>query len=516
MIFEQQLALKVVPAWASYYLDYASLKNSPSVLSQNDEKDSSSDAFRSSFLEQCSKVNARYQQQHEDACSKLAVLEKKWAPGMPEPELQNWKAELTSLITQLEILSDFAQTNIMASRRILEKADAVLGQGTAQELWPEVSKLSFASLAGDELPLHKARAVWRRCTAVPVSQGTLVDAEPKSRAQRVVQPIPTLTELDIESFPVGKISRVWIALAEDGMGLPIRVPVMIARGALQGPIVGITAALHGNELNGIPLIHRLFKDLDTQTLHGTLVAVPVANSPGYLLSQRGYSDGSDLNRMMPGKPDASGPQVYAYNLIQRIVRHFEYLIDLHTASRGRINSLYVRANLRDPRTARMARLQNPQIIVHNTSPGGSLRGAAMNLGIPAITVEIGDPSTFNETYVKNALIGVTNILSQMTMLPDQETPSDYEPVVCSRSYWIFAKSGGILTVYPELATWVRAGDLIATVKNVFGDVEEEYYAPQDGVIVGKHVDPVCQTGNRILHLGVADGELQAIVDDGHM
>ncbi|KAJ1822274.1 hypothetical protein LPJ56_003105 [Coemansia sp. RSA 2599] len=474
------------------------------------------DMFRSLFLDQCSKVNARYEEQHVESSNRLAVLEAKWTPAMSEADLEAWKADFTSLITQLEILNDFTQTNVMASRRILEKAGAVLEQDIAREIWPEVSKLPFASLTSDELVLHKARAIWRKCTAVPVSQGTLVDAEPKTRAQRIVQPIPTVTELDLDSFPVGKVSRVWIALAEDGMGLPIRVPVMVAKGALQGPIVGITAALHGNELNGIPLIHRLFKDLDPQTLHGTLVAVPVANSPGYLLSQRGYSDGSDLNRLMPGKPNASGPQVYAYNLIQRIVRHFEYLIDLHTASRGRINSLYVRANLRDPRTARMARLQNPQIIVHNTSPGGSLRGAAMDLGIPAITVEIGDPSTFNEAYVKNALIGVTNILSQMTMLPNQETPSEYEPVVCSRSYWIFAKSGGILTVYPELATWVRAGDLIATVHNVFGDVEEEYYAPQDGVIVGKHVDPVCQTGNRILHLGVADGELQAIVDDGHM
>ncbi|KAJ1648380.1 hypothetical protein LPJ64_000329 [Coemansia asiatica] len=490
--------------------------NGAQILVQNGSKDTSLDKFHTLFFEQCTKVDARYQEHCNDSCDKLAALEAKWTPGMPEDELKSWKADFTSLITELEILSDFAQTNVMASRRILEKADAVLGQSVAQEIWPQVSKLPFASLTIDELPLHRARAIWRKCTAVPVFQGTLVDAEPKTHAQRIVQPIPTVAELDLDSFPVGKISRVWIALAEDGMGLPIRVPVMVAKGALQGPVVGITAALHGNELNGIPLTHRLFKDLDPQTLHGTLVAVPVANSPGYLLSQRGYSDGSDLNRLMPGKPDASGPQVYAYNLMQRIVRHFEYLIDLHTASCGRINSLYVRTNLRDPRTARMARLQNPQIIVHNTSPGGSLRGAAMDLGIPAITVEIGDPSTFNEIYVKNALIGVTNILSQMTMLPDQETPTDYEPVVCSRSYWIFAKSGGILTVYPELATWVRAGDLIATVHNVFGDVEEEYYAPQDGVIVGKHIDPVCQTGNRILHLGVVDGELQAIVDDGHM
>ncbi|KAJ1721389.1 hypothetical protein LPJ53_004081 [Coemansia erecta] len=523
-MFEQQYALKIVPAWASYYLDYKALK---SVLHSTrkevgqDLSDASEDVssladFRSLLIEECSKVNVRYEDQHADALQSMVALEKQWSPGMDSHELESWKTEFSTLLTQLEILGDFTQTNVMACRRILEKADKVSGQNIAQSIWPEISSMAFANITSDDMLLHKARAIWRRSTAVPVSQDTLVDGETKSFAKEIAPSIPTVTELDLSSFPVGKITRVWVALAEDGMGLPIRVPVMVAKGALEGPVVGITAALHGNELNGIPLIHRLYKDLDPQTLHGTLVSVPVANSPGYLLSQRGYSDGTDLNRMMPGKPNASGPQVYAYNLMQRIVRHFEYLIDLHTASRGRVNSLYVRANLRDPRTARMARLQNPQIIVHNTSPGGSLRGAAMELGIPAITVEIGDPSTFNERYVKNALIGVTNILAQMSMLPDEETPNEYEPIVCSRSYWIFAKTGGILTVHPDLATWVRAGDLIATVRNVFGDIEEEYYAPQDGVIVGKHIDPVCQTGNRILHLGVVDGELQAVVDDGHM
>ncbi|KAJ2817423.1 hypothetical protein FBU31_006234, partial [Coemansia sp. 'formosensis'] len=472
-------------------------------------------AFRALFLAEADKVNKRYVEQETEASDKLLALKTQWKSDMPGEAVEAWKADFIKLLRQLENLSDFTQSNITACRKILKKADKVAGKSMTLSLWPLVTNLRFAKSESDEALLHDARAVWRKRAAV----SNVLAASPsplESKMRRLTPAVSTVSELDLASFPAGEISRVWVALAEDGMGLPIRVPVIIAKGSVEGPVVGITAALHGNELNGIPLIHRLFDEVLPAKLHGTLVAVPVANSPGFLLSQRGYTDGTDLNRVMPGKPNGSSPQVYAYNLMHRIIRHFDYLLDMHTASRGRVNSLYVRANLLDSRTARMARLQNPQIIVHNTSPDGSLRGAAMQRGIPAITVEIGDPSRFQKRFVRNALIGVTNILSQLRMIPDEANASEFEPVVCTRSFWIFAKSGGILTVHPDVNTWVRSGDLIATIHSVFGELEEEYFAPQDGIIVGKHVDPVCQSGNRILHLGVVENELPAVVDDGHM
>ncbi|KAJ2487182.1 hypothetical protein EV174_000663 [Coemansia sp. RSA 2320] len=588
MKFEQQLALKIIPSWAVFYLNYKKLKavlytdferasqdqdqnrnyahaaadalgtngtieetadsstsdaptgkyqqaqlhrhlqpyecsqRQPHATKVNGRVQSASDAhfeaFRSLFLAEVEKVNKRYVEQESESRERLQELKAQWKPSMAEPTAEAWKADFAKLLRKLENLSDFTQLNITACRKILKKADKVAGQPMTLSLWPRVTNLRFAKSESDETLLHEARAVWRKRAAVsalPASDAA-VGSSLESKMRRLTPVVPTVSELDLASFPVGEVSRVWVALAEDGLGLPIRVPVIIAKGSVEGPVVGITAALHGNELNGIPLIHRLFDEVSPAKLHGTLVAVPVANSPGFLLSQRGYNDGTDLNRVMPGKPNGSSPQVYAYNLMHRIIRHFEYLLDMHTASRGRVNSLYVRANLLDSRTARMARLQNPQIIVHNTSPDGSLRGAAMQRGIPAITVEIGDPSRFQKRFVKNALIGVTNILSQLRMIPDEANTPEYEPVVCTRSFWIFAKSGGILTVHPDVSTWVRAGDLIATIHSVFGDLEEEYFAPQDGVIIGKHVDPVCQSGNRILHLGVVESELPAVVDDGHM
>ncbi|GJJ71436.1 uncharacterized protein EMPS_03786 [Entomortierella parvispora] len=381
------------------------------------------------------------------------------------------------------------------------------------EFWKMVTEKTFAKSEKDERLLAQARTLWRKRTpVVPEMTSPLsLNVDPKD--------YPVWDDLDLESLPSGRLTRLWVVLAEDAMSTPIRVPVIVAKGVRPGPVVGLTAALHGNELNGIPLTHRLvLQEIQCKALHGIVVAVPVANVPGYLAQQRGFSDGTDLNRLMPGKKDGTTSQVYSYNLMTRIIRHFTHLIDLHTASKGRVNSLYVRANMQNPTTRHMARLQNPQIIVHNTSPDGSLRGAAMQeYNIPAITVEIGDPSRFQKRFVKSAILGVTNILSHLKMIEDDHEVQDYDPVVCAKSYWIFTKGGGILNVLPDVNTWVRKGELIATLHNIFGMEEHRYFAPEDGIVVGKSVDPVCQSGCRILHLGVvSDRYPEGKINDGHL
>ncbi|KAG0030606.1 hypothetical protein BGZ82_007371 [Podila clonocystis] len=381
------------------------------------------------------------------------------------------------------------------------------------EFWKMVTEKTFAKSEKDERLLTEARTLWRKRTPVVAEHVSplLLSVDPKD--------FPVWDNLDLESLPSGRLTRLWVVLAEDAMSTPIRVPVIVAKGVRPGPVVGLTAALHGNELNGIPLTHRLvLQEIQCQALHGIVVAVPVANVPGYLAQQRGFSDGTDLNRLMPGKKNGTTSQVYSFNLMTRIVRHFTHLIDLHTASKGRVNSLYVRANMQNPTTRHMARLQNPQIIVHNTSPDGSLRGAAMQeYNIPAITVEIGDPSRFQKRFVKSAILGVTNILSHLKMVEDEHEVQDYDPVVCAKSYWIFTKGGGILNVLPDVNTWVRKGELIATLHNIFGQEEHRYFAPEDGIVVGKSVDPVCQSGCRILHLGVVSDRFpEGKMDDGHL
>lgn len=308
--------------------------------------------------------------------------------------------------------------------------------------------------------------------------------------------------LNIEEVPVGKITRYWLHLVTDGMGMPIYIPIIVARGTKSGKVVGLTAAVHGNELNGIPVIQRIFKEIDIKALKGTLVGVFVVNVPALHRRVRRFLDGNDLNHIMPGRKDGNVSQVYAHRIVQNIVSEFDYLMDLHTASFGRVNSYYIRADMKDPVTRKMALLQNPQIIVHNPPSDGTLRGAAEEMGIKAITLEVGDPSRFQKGMIRSGLTGVHNLLTYLGMTEEAIDDPEIPPVLCSHSYWMYSDDGGLLRVLPNVTDMVKKGEVVATLSNIFGDLIKEYRAPEDGVVIGKEVNPINQTGGRILHLGI--------------
>lgn len=314
--------------------------------------------------------------------------------------------------------------------------------------------------------------------------------------------VPMVMEFNLEDTPVGTIRRYWLKIISDPMGNPICVPLIVARGKVDHPIVGITAAVHGNELNGIPVVQRLFRDIDVKEMNGVIVGVPVANIPSFMRKKRRFNDGVDLNHIMPGKENGNLSQVYAFRFINRLVRHFDFLLDLHTASQGRINSYYVRADMDGDQQRKMALLQNAQIIVHNPPSDGTLRGAVDALGIPAVTLEVGNPNTFQKKLIRSGVEGVHNVLSYLKMIPDPIEEPELPTVICQRSYWIYTDAGGLLSIHVGLCEHLEKGKHIATLRDIFGEVTREYYAPEAGIVIGKSVSPVNQSGGRILHLGI--------------
>ncbi|KAI8618552.1 hypothetical protein BC830DRAFT_1108289 [Chytriomyces sp. MP71] len=363
-----------------------------------------------------------------------------------------------------------------------------------------------------------------------------------------VPPAVVRDSLVIEEFPMGKISTVWINMVKQGLCEWVRVPVIVARGVNPGPVLGITAVVHGNELNGVPCIHRVITDIDVHKLNGTVVAVPCVNVPGYLRFTREFSDGKDLNRLFPGSETGTASQIYAHAILNKIATHFDYLIDLHTASFGRVNSYYVRSDLNDPVSAALAKLQQPQIILHNSGQDGTLRSACSTRGIKAITVEIGNPQLFQNQYVHWSYMGVMRILTYLGMFPpleveppisgdddvwmdpevlakrvsniaiDGESAAQkpilyHQPpntIICSKGFWIYTKTGGVLEVYPAVNTVIRKGDLIARIKNIFGNIVDEIFSPSSGVTIGRSSNPVAMAGDRVLHLGVIKKENEVL------
>jgi hypothetical protein len=309
-------------------------------------------------------------------------------------------------------------------------------------------------------------------------------------------------DLNLEQLSCGEIHRLKIHLTDSALGVPWRIPVTVIKGVGPGPVLGITAAVHGDELNGISTIFKLIKSVDPKKLKGTLVMVPISNVPGYLKNQRHFSDNVDLNRIMPGKKEGSTSNLYAHAFIEKIVKKFNILLDLHTASYGRINSLYIRSDLDVEETRTLAYLQHCQIIVSKDNEQGTLRSWANQNNIDAITIEIGNSNAFQHKLIDETLDGILNTLYYYKMLEGEvkDMITD-EVIVCDRSFWIYSTKGGIVDVFPGLTETVSKGDVIANIYDVFGDIREQIKSNYDGVVIGKNVSPSCSAGTRILHLG---------------
>jgi predicted deacylase len=321
-----------------------------------------------------------------------------------------------------------------------------------------------------------------------------------------------ITHPDFQSFRKGEIHSFWVDIVANGVGQDILVPVMVARGLEDGPTLGVTAAVHGNELNGLSIVQKLFSELNLSNLKGTLIGLPVVNIPSVLNQERRFSDGEDLNRVFPGRKEGDASEVYSYRIFQRVVSKFDYHIDLHTASFGRVNSFYIRANLSNPITKRMAELQQADIILDTSGEDGTLRTAAAELGIHSITVEVGDPNKFQKGMIRSGLEGIYKVMIDFGVMDGEHEEQAHQSIVCSRSKWIFSDKGGIMVVHPQVTDMIEVGDKIATVKNVFGEVVKEFYATEPGVVIGKHVHPINQTGARIIHLGTLHPSLKLLRD----
>eukprot|EP00121_Abeoforma_whisleri_P002621 Awhi_evm1s2358 len=283
-----------------------------------------------------------------------------------------------------------------------------------------VNRKTSTDNGSDEEVVSCSSCVFGFCVSKPL----IIKLKDTSR----VGGVTNVEAVDLNSLENGKIHRLWVDVTPDAMGFRKRIPVLVCKGSFPGPVLGINAVLHGNEINGVPVIQRLAREIDVTKLHGSLVAIVVANVHGFSEQTRTYQDHVDLNRVMPGDSRGRG-NCYAKKFHEQFLNiGMDYFLDLHTASFGRKNSLYCRADMTNVKTAKMALLQHTQFILNTktTFDGRSttLRNAAEKLGISAITLEIGDPSCFNKKFIREALPGIFNLMESLNMIePSFATPN---------------------------------------------------------------------------------------------
>ncbi|MBD3754357.1 MAG: succinylglutamate desuccinylase/aspartoacylase family protein [Gammaproteobacteria bacterium] len=283
----------------------------------------------------------------------------------------------------------------------------------------------------------------------------------------------------------------------------LTMPVQVWCGRQRGPVLFISAAIHGDELNGVEIIRRLLKVKALERLKGTLITVPIVNLHGFINHSRYLPDRRDLNRSFPGSSSGSIAGRLANIFLNEIVSKSTHGIDLHTGAINRSNLPQIRADLDDDCTRRMAQAFGAPLMLNSNLRDGSLRAAAVKRGIPILLYEAGEALRFDEVSIRAGVHGILNVMRELQMLaPSRRKQSkQIQPVVARSSFWVRAPHSGIFRSLVSDGQRVQANKtLIGVVSDPFGETEVEVYSPYSGLVIGQMKMPLVNEGEALFHI----------------
>ena len=286
------------------------------------------------------------------------------------------------------------------------------------------------------------------------------------------------------------------------------IPVSVVHGSRPGPVVTLLGAVHGDELVGPLALTYLCganfmgddRLIDPSVLAGTIRIVPIVNLPGYRRRSRYFPDRRDLNRSFPGNPDSNTTSRVASGVWKNLISGSDYIVDLHTAAKGRTNVPQIRANLAHPSSNRIARGFGIETILDSEGPRGSLRRTANDNNMASITFEGGGPDEADPESVQISMYGIINILRTLRMLPGYPSKPRFR-MLASGSIWIRSDQGGLLDVLAPAGSFVEEADIVATVTDpeVPGE-SHDIVSPVQGLLISTATHPFVNSGSPIGHL----------------
>ena len=282
----------------------------------------------------------------------------------------------------------------------------------------------------------------------------------------------------------------------------VTIPVTMIRGERPGPTLLLTSTIHGDELNGLPVLLQLRERLDPKELTGLVIMLPVMNPHGFQRQTRYLPDRRDLNRYFPGNPRGSLANRIAHRIFETFVRPSDYLVDFHTASGSRSNTPHVRADPASEEARELAQSFGGIVVLHEAMPN-TLRHAATSAGVPTTVFEGGENGRLDPQSIETGVRGVENVLAGLGMLVDSERTAA-KPLWMTYSPWIRANTGGIVELAVGLGDLVQENQLLLTIRDTLQGRKTQVRAPTPGIVMAVARSPVAEPGYALLRLGVIE------------
>ncbi len=349
------------------------------------------------------------------------------------------------------------------------------------------------------IPAYATETVDSKEGDLPVTEEPVVREAQNLQEKYTGEPAGKFTLIGNEIEPGTRRDLRWFSPQSPG-GFTVPTPVIVVNGHRTGPVLCLTAAIHGDELNGIEIVRRIFQDLDPEKLRGVVVGVPIVNLEGFWRRDRYIGDRRDLNRYFPGSPDGPYPGRVAHALFNEIIQHCDAVVDLHTGSFYRENLPQLRVDLTVKAVADLAKGFGALHALHSPGPSGSLRGAATAAGIPTVVMEIGGPLSLEPDKVELGVKSLQTFLNTIGMTDRVWSWARPQPVFYSSDF-VRAEAGGILINIVELGASIKVGDVLAEIIDPVSNQVFEVKSPTNGTILGRAQNQFVSPGFAIFRIG---------------
>jgi predicted deacylase len=293
-----------------------------------------------------------------------------------------------------------------------------------------------------------------------------------------------------------------LEVAESYTGINIRLPLLVWKGKEEGPTLFVSAAVHGDEINGSGTIRELISNPSFKLLKGTLVLIPVVNIQGFERQTRYMPDRRDLNRYFPGNKTGSVTSRLAEVIYSEVICHCDYGIDLHTASVRRTNFPHVRADMNNGNCELMAEAFGTEVVLNSSGPEGCLRFEATKAGCATIVLEAGEVWKVETAYVETAIRGISNVLKTLNMIKGNCAIPQHQ-IICDSTKWLRAESGGFLQFHVSPGDTLIKGQKITTNTGLLGKEIGTIFAPCPGIIIGMTTMPSVSPGDPVVHVALS-------------
>ena len=305
-----------------------------------------------------------------------------------------------------------------------------------------------------------------------------------------------------ETILAGESKTINMEIAKLHTMTKLKIPIIVERSKLDGPTVLFTACLHGDEINGTEIVRQLIVQKINKPKRGTIICIPIINIFGFINKTREFPDGRDLNRVFPGSKTGSLASRFAYYILKDIMPHIDYAIDFHAGGASRFNAPQIRIVPENKELKKLSEVFSAPFTLYSKNISGTFRNSCDKLDVKMLLFEGGKSLDINDAITKEAIEGTKRFLTHLDMLNPRKKAisNENKTIYIEKSNWVRAKHSGLFHGLTAIGSFVKKGDLLATISDPYGKVEHKVKAPHAGFIINVNDAPIIFQGDAIFHI----------------